>query len=118
MNELRDKVDRAIVGPVLHGFDGWRLDKPVTWEQVPETDRALLRVITDAAIATVQEAGWQDIATIGTAGSYTRENMNIACHVLSHVEGWLEVRFDADNITCIVRPSSFTPLPFEGTKHD
>jgi hypothetical protein len=49
MNELRDKVDRAIAGPVLYGFDGWRLDKPVIWEQIPEPDRKLLGSIADAA---------------------------------------------------------------------
>jgi hypothetical protein len=44
-----DNVAKAIAGPVMHGFDGWRLDKPVIWEQITESDRTLLGNIAECA---------------------------------------------------------------------
>lgn len=49
------------------------------------------------------------LPSVGTNGLYVCDSLGLSCTVIGHVEGWLEVKFDSDQSTCIVRPSRFNP---------
>lgn len=51
-----ERVARAIADPILKEFDGFRLDKEVEWDKLPEArDQATLLRIARAAIEEMRE---------------------------------------------------------------
>jgi len=70
-----ERVARAIADPILKEFDGFRLDKEVEWDKLPEArDQATLLRIARAAIEAMREppaAVW--IAMMNTKDDGTGE---------------------------------------------